>query len=69
MKLIIELLLTCSSSSCFSKFLPGVTVAGYTAAIIVAIVLAILNAFCKTNFSYFNITSNYCNFGLVFIGY
>jgi putative membrane protein len=47
MNLIIRLLLTAIAVVVLAKFLPGVEVAGFTSAIIVAIVLALLNAILK----------------------
>lgn len=47
MNLIIRLLLTAVAVVILAKFLPGVQVAGFTGAIIVAIVLALLNAILK----------------------
>lgn len=47
MNLIIRLLLTAVAVIILAKFLPGVAVAGFTSAIILAIVLAILDAFLK----------------------
>lgn len=47
MNLIIRLLLTAVAVVILAKFLPGVQVAGFTGAIIVAIVLAILNVILK----------------------
>ena len=47
MNTIIKLLLTAVAVVVLAKFLPGVTVAGYGAAVIVAIVLALLRLFVK----------------------
>lgn len=47
MNTIIKLLLTALAVVILSKFLPGVQVAGFGSAIILAIVLAILNALVK----------------------
>ncbi|WP_299397885.1 phage holin family protein [uncultured Gelidibacter sp.] len=47
MNLIIRLLLTAVAVVVLANFLPGVDVAGFTSAIILAIVLALLNAFLK----------------------
>ena len=47
MNLIIRILLTAVAVVILAKFLPGVEVAGFTGAIIVAIVLGLLNAFLK----------------------
>jgi putative membrane protein len=47
MNLIIRILLTAVAVIILAKFLPGVEVAGFTGAIIVAIVLALLNAILK----------------------
>lgn len=47
MNLIIRLLLTAIAVVILAKFLPGVQVAGFTGAIIVAIVLALLNLILK----------------------
>lgn len=47
MNLIIRLLLTAVAVVILAKFLPGVQVAGFTGAIIVAIVLALLNVILK----------------------
>ncbi|MCF4100139.1 phage holin family protein [Gillisia sp. M10.2A] len=47
MKFIVRILLTALAVVLLAKFLPGVTVAGYVTAIIVAIVLAILNLIVK----------------------
>lgn len=47
MNLIIRLFLTAIAVVILAKFLPGVEVAGFTSAIIVAIVLALLNAILK----------------------
>ena len=47
MKFIVRILLTALAVVLLAKFLPGVTVAGYATAIIVAIVLAILNLIVK----------------------
>ena len=47
MNLIIRILLTAVAVVILAKFLPGVDVAGFTGAIIVAIVLALLNAILK----------------------
>ncbi len=47
MNLIIRILLTAVAVVILAKFLPGVNVAGFTGAIIVAIVLALLNAILK----------------------
>lgn len=47
MNLIIRILLTAVAVIVLAKFLPGVHVTGFTGAIIVAIVLALLNAFLK----------------------
>lgn len=47
MNLIIRILLTAVAVVILAKFLPGVEVAGFTGAIIVAIVLGLLNAILK----------------------
>ncbi len=47
MNLILRLLLTAVAVVILAKFLPGVEVAGFTSAIILAIVLAILDSFVK----------------------
>lgn len=47
MKLIIRLLVTAAIVMLLAHFLPGVGVSGYTAALIVAVVLALLNAILK----------------------
>lgn len=47
MNLIIRILLTAVAVILLAKLLPGVEVAGFTGAIIVAIVLALLNAILK----------------------
>ena len=47
MKLIIRILLTAVAVILIAKFLPGVSVAGFGTAIIVALVLAILNLIVK----------------------
>jgi len=47
MKLIIRILLTAVAVFLIAKFLPGVSVAGYGTAIIVAVVLALLNLIVK----------------------
>ncbi|MGY5849022.1 phage holin family protein [Salegentibacter sp. F14] len=47
MNFILRILLTALAVVILAKFLPGVTVAGYLTAIIVAIVLAILNLLVK----------------------
>lgn len=47
MNLIIRILLTAVAVVLLAKLLPGVEVAGFTGAIIVAIVLALLNAILK----------------------
>ncbi len=47
MNLIIRILLTAVAVVVLAKFLPGVNVAGFTGAIIVAIVLGLLNAILK----------------------
>jgi len=47
MKFIIRILLTAVAVILLAKFLPGVSVAGYGTAIIVALVLAILNLIVK----------------------
>lgn len=47
MNLIIRLLLTAVAVIVLAKFLPGVEVAGFTSAIIVAIVLGLLNLILK----------------------
>ncbi|WP_027125724.1 phage holin family protein [Gelidibacter mesophilus] len=47
MNLIIRLLLTAVTVVVLAKFLPGVEVAGFTSAIILAIVLGLLNAILK----------------------
>lgn len=47
MNLIIRLLLTAIAVVVLAKFLPGVEVAGFVSSIIVAIVLALLNAILK----------------------
>ncbi len=47
MKLIIRILLTAVAVFLIARFLPGVSVAGYGTAIIVAVVLALLNLIVK----------------------
>ena len=47
MNLILRLLLTAVAVVILAKFLPGVEVAGFTSAIILSIVLAILDSFVK----------------------
>ena len=47
MNLIIRLLITAGIVVLLAHFLPGVAVSGFTAAIIVAVVLALLNAILK----------------------
>jgi len=47
MKLIIRILLTAVAVFLIAQFLPGVSVAGYGTAIIVAVVLALLNLIVK----------------------
>ncbi len=47
MKFLIKLLLSAVAVYVTARILPGVTVTGFTAAIIVAIVLALLNTFVK----------------------
>ncbi|MCK0122910.1 phage holin family protein [Gelidibacter sp. F2691] len=47
MNLIIRLLITAVAVVILAKFLPGVEVAGFTSAIILAIVLGLLNLFLK----------------------
>jgi len=47
MKLIIRILLTAVAVFLIAKFLPGVSVAGYGTAVIVALVLALLNLIVK----------------------
>ncbi len=47
MKLIIRILLTAVVVFLIAKFLPGVSVAGYGTAIVVAVVLALLNLIVK----------------------
>lgn len=47
MKLILKLLLTALAVFILAYVLPGVNVAGYTTAIIVSVVLALLNLFVK----------------------
>lgn len=64
MKLLIRILLTAVVVVLLAKFLPGVAVAGYVTAIIVAVVLAILNLIVKPILVLFTLPVTILTFGL-----
>ena len=64
MKTVIKLLLTALAVVLISKLLSGVSVDGYTSAIIVAIVLALLNMFVKPLLILFTLPATILTLGL-----
>lgn len=64
---ILRILLTAVVVVFLSKFLPGVTVAGYLTAIIVALVLALLNLIVKPILILFTLPVTILTFGLFLI--
>lgn len=64
MNFLIRLLLTAVVVVLLAKFLPGVAVAGYLTAIIVAVVLAILNLIVKPILVLFTLPVTILTFGL-----
>lgn len=64
MRFLIRLLLTAVVVVLLAKFLPGVAVAGYVTAIIVAVVLAILNLIVKPILVLFTLPVTILTFGL-----
>lgn len=64
MRFLIRLLLTAVVVVLLAKFLPGVAVAGYLTAVIVAVVLAILNIIVKPILVLFTLPVTILTFGL-----
>lgn len=64
MRFLIRLLMTAVVVVLLAKFLPGVAVAGYLTAIIVAVVLAILNIIVKPILVLFTLPVTILTFGL-----
>ncbi len=64
MKTIIRVLLTAIVVYLLSNFLPGVSVDGFTSAIIVTIVLALLNIFVKPVLVFLTLPATLITFGL-----
>ncbi|MFD2552035.1 phage holin family protein [Bizionia sediminis] len=64
MKLIVKLLLTALAVVILSKLLPGVTVASYLTAIMVAIVLALLNVLVRPLLVFFTLPATILTLGL-----
>lgn len=69
MNLIIRILVTALLVVLLANILPGVDVANYTSAILVAIVLGLLNIFCQTYFGYSNFTHHCSHFWIVSFSY
>ena len=67
MTFILRILLTAVVVVFLAKFLPGVTVAGYLTAIIVALVLALLNLIVKPVLILFTLPVTILTFGLFLI--
>lgn len=64
MKTIIRVLLTAIVVYLLSNFLPGVSVDGFTSAIIVTVVLALLNIFVKPVLVFLTLPATLITFGL-----
>lgn len=64
MNLLIKLLITTVLVVVISKFLPGISIASYQSAFIVAIVLALLNAFLKPILIFLTIPATIFTLGL-----
>ena len=64
MKTFLKILLTALAVIVLAKILPGVTVTGYTTAIIVAIVIALLNMFVRPLLIFFTLPATIVTLGL-----
>ncbi|VAW20053.1 putative membrane protein [hydrothermal vent metagenome] len=64
MKLILKVLLTAVAVVIIAKFLPGVEIANYTSAIIVAVVLGLLRVTVKPLLIFFTLPATIVTFGL-----
>ena len=69
MKLLLRLLVTAGLVLLIANFLPGVHVASFTTAIIVAIVLGLLNLFIKPILVILTLPVTFITLGLFFTGY
>lgn len=64
MKILLKIVLTALAVIVLSKILPGVTVADYTTAIIVAIVISLLNMFVRPLLVFFTLPATIVTLGL-----
>ncbi len=64
MKTFLKILLTALAVIVLANILPGITVAGYTSAIIVAVVLSLLNMFVRPLLIFFTLPATVVTLGL-----
>lgn len=64
MKIFLKILLTALAVILLANILPGITVAGYLSAIIVAVVISLLNMFVRPLLVFFTLPATIVTFGL-----
>lgn len=64
MKIFLKILLTALAVILLANILPGITVAGYLSAIIVAVVISLLNMFVRPLLIFFTLPATIVTFGL-----
>ncbi|WP_299063871.1 phage holin family protein [uncultured Polaribacter sp.] len=64
MKTFLKILLTALAVVVLASILPGISVAGYTSAIIVAVIISLLNMFVRPLLIFFTLPATLVTFGL-----